>query len=356
MPVSEYLIRDIARRISEAGQLTSTASYQVWISQQLGVSQRQIKKHLRQLLKVSHKKLRQLLTQAAKVGYNYDIKRLPYVQALAFAKNESVQQIVSASVKLALDDFTNITQTIGLVDPHGVALPLQDAYRSCTDFAFNQVVTGATDYNTAIRQATKNLASKGVRVIDYQSGVHTSIEAATRRNIMGGLGLMNEQIEQVNHDQLGCNGWEISAHAKSAPDHEPLQGKQYGDAEFNALNGRLKRRIGTLNCGHLAFPIILGVNSPQYTPEQLMQFRAENEKGVIYQGKHYTGYEATQKQREIERAIRAQKRRIMIDESIGDAEKLTIDRVRLSQLNAEYHRFSKSAGLRSQEERLFVVE
>jgi len=46
-PLTDYLLEDIARRISEAGQLTSTAAYQVWRAQQLGTSQRQIKPWLR---------------------------------------------------------------------------------------------------------------------------------------------------------------------------------------------------------------------------------------------------------------------------------------------------------------------
>lgn len=191
--------------------------------------------------------MRRLLTQSAEVGYDFDIKRLPYVQALPFEQNAALQQIVSAAVRLAQDDFTNLTQTLGMVGPNGAALPLRDAYRECMDYAFKQVSTGAADYNTAIRRATKNLADLGVRIIEYESGVHTSIEAATRRNIMGGLGLMMEQITQRNHDDLGADGWEISAHANSAPDHEPIQGRQYTDAEYEALNNSLRRRIGTLN-------------------------------------------------------------------------------------------------------------
>ncbi|WP_050697607.1 phage minor capsid protein [Anaeromassilibacillus senegalensis] len=354
-PINDFLIEDIARRISEAGQLTSTAAYQVWQAQQLGVSQRQLKKELRKRLKVSHRELRKLLTQTAEVGYDFDIKRLPFVQAVPFHANESLQQIVAAAVALAGKDLDNMTRTLGMVDPFGRALPLQDVYRSCTDFAFKQVLTGAADYNTAIRTACANIAKYGVRTINYESGVHTSLEAAVRRNIMGGLGLMNEQIEQQNHDDLGCDGWEISAHANSAPDHEPIQGKQYSDAEYTALNNSLVRRIGTLNCGHVAFPIILGINSPQYTAEQLRQFREDNEKGITYQGKHYTGYEATQMQRKIERSIRAQKNRILVDETTGDAEKLQPDRIRLQQLNAEYKRFSAAAGLRTEPERAQVA-
>lgn len=354
-PINDFLLEDIARRISEAGQLTSTASYQVWRAQQLGLSQREIKKRLEKLLKVSAKDIEQLLTQSAEVGYDFDIKNLPHTQAVPFEENETLQQIVEAAVKLAQDDFTNLTQTLGMVDPYGNALPLQDAYRSCTDYAFKQVITGAADYNTAIRRATKNLADQGVLTIDYESGVHTSLEAAVRRNIMGGLGLMQEQIAMKNHDELGCNGWEISAHANSAPDHEPIQGRQYSDAEYEALNNSLVRRIGTLNCGHAAFPIILGVNEPQYTEEELRKFREDNEKGVIVDGKHYTGYEATQMQRKLERAIRKQKRRILTAEATGDQDTLTVAQTRLQRLRQEYSRFSEAAGLRTENERLHVA-
>lgn len=354
-PINDYLLEDIARRISEAGQLTSTAAYQVWRAQQLGLSRQEIRKRLQKLLRASRQEIRQLLTQSAEAGYNFDISRLPSVQAVPFQQNTVLQQIVSAAVELAQEDFTNLTQTLGMVDPYGNVQPLQAAYRACTDFAFKQVVTGAADYSTAIRQATRNLAAKGVRVIDYGSGVHTSLEAAVRRNIMGGLGLMQEKISQVSHDALGCDGWEITAHANSAPDHEPIQGRQYSDAAYEALNNSLIRRIGTLNCGHAAFPIILGVNSPQYTPEELEKLRADNEKGVTVGGKHYTGYEATQMQRKLERAIRNQKRRVMIDEAAGDAEKKQLDQIKLQGLNQEYVRFSKAAKLKTQHERTEVA-
>lgn len=354
-PITEFLLEDIARRISEAGQLTSTASYQIWQAQQLGISQREIKKRLKDLLEVSNSEIEQLLTQSAEVGYNFDIRNLPHADAVPFAENAVLQQIVSAAVELAQEDFTNLPQTLGMIDPYGNALPLQDAYRSCTDFAFKQVITGATDYNTAIRRATKNLADQGLLVIDYESGVHTSLEAAVRRNIMGGLGLMQEKISQQNHDDFGCDGWEISAHANSAPDHEPIQGKQYSDVEYINLNNSLVRRIGTLNCGHAAFPIILGGDQPQHTPEELEKLRQDNANGVTVDGKHYTGYEATQMQRKIERAMRREKRRILTAEATGDTEGLSVAQTRLQRLRQEYTRFSDAAGLRTQDERAQVA-
>ena len=354
-PITEFLLEDIARRISEAGQLTSTASYQIWQAQQLGVSQKYIRKRLKDLLEVSNAEIEQLLTQSAEVGYNFDIRNLPHADAVPFAENTVLQQIVSAAVELAQEDFTNLTQTMGMIDPYGNPMPLQDVYRSCTDFAFKQVITGATDYNTAIRRATKNLAEHGLVVIDYESGRTTTVEAAVRRNIMGGLGLMQEKISQQNHDDFGCDGWEISAHANSAPDHETIQGKQYSDAEYINLNNSLVRRIGTLNCGHAAFPIILGVDIPQHTPEELEKLRQDNADGVTVDGVHYTGYEATQMQRKIERAMRREKRRILTAEATDDTKSLSVAQTRLQRLRQEYVRFSDAAGLRTQDERAQVA-
>lgn len=353
-PLTEYLVKDIARRVSQAGQLTSTAAYQIWKLQKLGQSRNEVERQVGELLGKELEEVQTLFRQAAEVGYHFDISHLPR-EALAFADNAIAQQIVEAAVKLAQEDLTNLTQTMGFVGEDGVVRELTSAYQHATDTAFTQVVSGGADYNTALRKACAQLVRQGIRTIDYESGIHTSLEAAVRRNLMGGLGLMVEEISQKNHDTLGADGWEISAHAMSAPDHEPFQGKQYSDEAYARLNASLHRRIGTLNCGHNAFPILLGISQPQYTPQELEQFRSDNETGVTVDGRHYTGYEATQKQRQIERAIRTQKRRVLVEEAGGDKDRLSAARIRLQRLQQEYRRFSKSAGLRTEEERLLVA-
>lgn len=350
-PVVEFLIRDIARRIAAAGQVTSTAAYQIWRAQNLGVSQKKVMAQVRKLLGASQDEMEALLERSAELGHGYDLARFPTAEAVPFAENTGLQQILDATVQMTREDMSNVTQTMGFVTYDGKCEELTRAYEKSCDFAFQKVVTGAQDYTSAIRDAVRGLAEKGIQTIDYDSGVHTSLEAAVRRNIMGGLGLMQEQISQRNHDDLGCDGWEISAHNASAPDHEPIQGRQYSDKEYARLNESLVRRIGTLNCGHSAMPIILGVNSPQYTDEELEEMRRANEEGVTVEGKHYTMYEATQRQRSLEQSMRSRKRRILIDEATGDKEKLQWDQIRLVRTREEYHRFSKAAGLREQWER-----
>lgn len=346
-PITKFLIEDIARRVKEAGGFTSTAAYQAFRLQLLGNGMPWIEEQLAALMGVAADEAAELLENAASFGYTNDVKNLG--GAVEFKDNPSMQQIVSSATSLAKSDLTNITQTIGFIGKDGVSRTLTDAYINATDFAFNQVMTGALDYNTAIRNACGKLASQGIQSIDYASGVHTSLEAAVRRNMMGGAGLMVEQISQSNYEQLGADGWEISAHANSAPDHEPIQGKQYTNAEFQRLNNSLVRRIGTLNCGHNAYPIILGVSEPVYTRSELKKFRSDNDKGVSYNGRKFkTKYEAVQYQRQIERSIRAWERRAMTG-TYDDAEP------RLRILRQEYKRFSKAVGLRTEEERLYVA-
>lgn len=351
-PMTDFLLRDIARRVAEAGQITSTAGYQIWKIQELGTSQEKVKKKLAELLNVSLDEIDEIFEQAAEEGYQFDLSKLPTVEGVPFEENESLIQIVRAAVELAQDGFKNITQTIGMISPYGQRLPLYDAYNAYCDYAFKQVFTGAADYNTAVETACRNLYRNGLVTVDYASGAKASIETAVRRNIMGGLGLMQEKISEQNHEKYGADGWEISAHAASAPDHEPIQGKQYRDEEYQELNNSLVRRIGTLNCGHAAFPIFYGVTTPTHTDSELEALKKANKDGITYQGKHYTMYEATQAQRRLESSIRQCKRKITVLEALGDEKALKTARARYTRLNQEYGRFSRAAGLRTQTARL----
>ena len=102
-------------------------------------------------------------------------------------------------------------------------------------------------------------------------------------------------------------------------------------------------------------PIILGVSIPQYTEEELASFREENARGVTWEGRHMTGYEATQYQNRIERNIRLQKRRVLMDEAAGDEEQLLTDSIKLTRLNQEYTRYNKAMGFKSRAQRLETV-
>lgn len=358
---NQYAIQEICRILTQAGSFTSSAEYKLWQAQKMGLEYEVLIKEIAKRLSAEEQEIKEMHEHVAKALYDSDVPDF-IKRTIPFEKNTSLQQIIKASAEIAGRDYTNLTKTIGMVAPDGKELPLKTFYQKTIDWAFTQVSTGMLDHNTAIRLASRALSAKGLTTIDYQSGVITSLEAAVRRNVMGGLGLLVENVTKHNHESMKATGWEMSAHTCSAPDHEDFQGKQYTNEQWEVLNGTteklgtLKRRVGTLNCGHIAFPIIIGVNKPQYTDKELSELQLENAKGIEYNGKHFTGYETKQRQRELERKIRVHKKRLYAAQGTNDKEWEQQEQIKLARLRQEYTQFSKAAGLRTQEDRLKTVK
>lgn len=340
-PMIDDLVKDISRRIKGAGAITETAEYQIYRAQALGASKKEVERRVAEQLKLQEEVISSL--------FEYVLDK-----SLAYEDNGSLQQMADAYAEMTKSKTAEMLQNLWGTAPDGQVLPLQDAYARALDFAFRETATGVLDMETAIRRAVMPLAKRGLRTIEQKSGRSIGIEYACRRYIMDQLGALDDEVQKANHDRLGCDGWEISAHAACAPDHEPIQGRQYSDAEYEQLNDSLQRRIGHLNCGHTASPIILGVNAPQYTEAELKQFAEDNERGITYNGKHYTLYQAGQEQATMENAIRNLRRQILADEETKSPD-LQKHQIRLRVLQSEYTKFCKAANLPTRNERLQVA-
>lgn len=340
-PMIDDLVKDISRRIKGAGAITETAEYQIYRAQALGASKKEVERRVAEQLKLQEEVISSL--------FEYVLDK-----SLAYEDNGSLQQMADAYAEMTKSKTAEMLQNLWGTAPDGQVLPLQDAYARALDFAFRETATGVLDMETAIRRAVMPLAKRGLRTIEQKSGRSIGIEYACRRYIMDQLGALDDEVQKANHDRLGCDGWEISAHAACAPDHEPIQGRQYSNAEYEQLNNSLQRRIGHLNCGHTASPIILGVNAPQYTEAELKQFAEDNERGITYNGKHYTLYQAGQEQATMENAIRNLRRQILADEETKSPD-LQKHQIRLRVLQSEYTKFCKAANLPTRNERLQVA-
>ena len=340
-PMIDDLVKDISRRIKGAGAITETAEYQIYRAQALGASKKEVERRVAEQLKLQE--------EVISSPFEYVLDK-----SLAYEDNGSLQQMADAYAEMTKSKTAEMLQNLWGTAPDGQVLPLQDAYARALDFAFRETATGVLDMETAIRRAVMPLAKRGLRTIEQKSGRSIGIEYACRRYIMDQLGALDDEVQKANHDRLGCDGWEISAHAACAPDHEPIQGRQYSDAEYEQLNNSLQRRIGHLNCGHTASPIILGVNAPQYTEAELKQFAEDNERGITYNGKHYTLYQAGQEQATMENAIRNLRRQILADEETKSPD-LQKHQIRLRVLQSEYTKFCKAANLPTRNERLQVA-
>lgn len=340
-PIIEDLLKDISRRIRKAGAITDTAEYEIYRAQALGESKRAIAQAIARQTEINAEVIDALL------DYVVDA-------SARFEDDAYLQQLTEGYAEVMKTRTAEQLQNLWATAPDGKTVPLQDAYSRALDFAFRQTATGSLDLNTAIRRAVGPLARRGLRTIEQKNGRSVGIEYACRRYLMDQMGALDNAIQQQNHDRLGCDGWEISAHAACAPDHEPIQGRQYTDAEFEQLNASLQRPIGRLNCRHVADPVLIGVDKPVYSEAELAQMAADNEKGVTYSGKHYTLYGAGQEQAAIENAIRRMRRQVLVDEESGSAD-LQKNQIRLRVLQSEYNRICRATGRRTRTERLYTA-
>ena len=107
------------------------------------------------------------------------------------------------------------------------------------------------------------------------------------------------------------------------------------------------------NCGHDFYPVIPGVSEPSYTAEELRQMKADEAEEHEYKGKKYTKYEASQKQRRLERTVAARYHAVDLLEE-GGADEKTIQDAKISYqaVSQEYTRFSRAMGLTPQRERI----
>ena len=340
-PIIEELLKDISRRIKKAGAITDTAEYEIYRAQALGESKKEIAEAITRQLEISEEVIDSLL------DYVVD-------NSAQFEDSEYLQQLSEGYAEVMKNRTAEQLKNLWATAPDGKTVPIQDAYAKALDFAFRQTATGALDLNTAIRRAVGPLAKRGLRTIEQKNGRSVGIEYACRRYLMDQMGALDNAIQQQNHDRLGCDGWEISAHAACAPDHEPIQGRQFTDEEFEALNASLQRPIGRLNCRHVADPVLIGVDAPVYSDEELTQMATDNEQGVTYNGKHYTLYQAGQEQATIENAIRQMRRQVLADEESG-SDDLQKHQIRLRVLQSEYSRFCRATGRRTRTERLYTA-
>ena len=221
-PIWETLLRDIVRRVRGAGGITSTAEYQIYRAEQLGLAEKAIKAAIAEQLKISDAAIDMLFEELRD-------------ETVRFEENAELRQLVEAygavSKKAAAADYEGLWAP----GPDGKLYTVKEAYGKIMDFAWMQTATGTYDFQTAVREATKKLLERGLRVIPGKDGRSYRLEYAVRSYITNRMGEMFNAVNQMNYDAIGADGWEISAHPAPAPDPAPdhalTQGRQYTKEE-----------------------------------------------------------------------------------------------------------------------------
>lgn len=366
--LEDTLLDEICSRLKLADQFNEVTVQDIRALRSHGIDLKDIEKAIRKTSGISEKKLQELLDDVVERNQKY------YTDLIDLAHITQPETLVSIEDTWAIYEQTkqtlrNITRSMGfLVNAGRTMLPPAKAYHWALDAATLKVESGAISYGQAIKDAVKELASGGLRVVDYESGHRDHVDVAVRRAVMTGVSQLCSKYTEQAAEYLETPYYEVSAHAgaRDVPgrspwsSHKDWQGKVYstrsGDIYPNIYEvcglGAVDGLEGA-NCRHRRFPWVEGVSERTYNDEQLEHI--DDGLGCTFEGKTYTAYEATQEQRRVEREVRKIKREKAAYKAAGLREEEQAVNIRLRRLNAKYKAFSAAAGLPEQRERMKVL-
>jgi len=339
--VNTYIIKQVGEKIKELGELKPTQANQLINVMKYGGDYQKIVKELTKITKLNMKEIDQIFNEVAKSDYRfakkfYEFRNKPYV---SFDENIPLKNEVEIVKRATLETYSNLANAkmIGYVIKNKankyVFKTIKQVYEDIIDEGVLSITQGKDTFSNVLKTTIESIGESGLRV-KYPSGYTKRLDSAIRMNLNDGLNQLHNQTQKVLGEQFGADGVEISAHINPAKDHQSLQGRQFSFEEYEKLNngeeartfdGLLipandkRRPVGTMNCRHYEYQIILGISKPNYSEEELWKIMQDNLNGFTYEGKHYTNYEGTQMQRNLELKIRQEQDKIELASQSKDA-------------------------------------
>lgn len=329
------LVKQIISKLKETGDLTSFTRHQLKVLAKRGGKEVFVEalNTTSRLSSKRKKELAELFTEITKHDLE-SYKSLYDYRGKEMKLSESQLKILNNAVRITDKELKNMTKTI--------AFSCQEDFVNALDEMYLQVGTGAMDFQKAFRKTTNNLAKKGV-TLKMKNGQNRSLEAAVRQNVLWGV---RQNARELNKDvgrYLGCDGVQINISPNCRDDHIPINGQVF------KLNSRAWRRykhlLNDFNCQHYESYIITDIEDNIYTDEEIN--KANNRK-VNYKGEEIPYYEATQRQRALERNIRKAKMVYM-------SEPTKENKALVSQQQANIRKYLKETGLERQYDREYYA-
>lgn len=377
-----YIVQEMGKTIKKIKTVTPSEARKLEQILKYGGDYDKIKRKLAQVTKLNLKDIEQIFEEVAKRDYEFAEKFYAYKKKkyIPFDENTALKAQVKALAGEAAKEYVGITQTeaVGMVltDLKGKKTfkKLQTAYNDMVDTAVMSVVQGKSSMGDEIQRLVKKIGGNGLKSLNFENGRTMRLDSAIKMQMRGAIRNLHNQIQEQLGEEFGADGVEITVHLNPAPDHAKVQGRQFSNEEFEKFQtdqdsvsydgvkfpaeseetGRDRRSISEYNCYHYIFAIVLGISEPEYTDKQLQEIIDRSEKGFEYDGKHYTTYEGTQLQRQIETEIRRQKDIQIMAREADEPDVIDEAQKKITVLNRKYKEVSAAAGLPTKANRLRV--
>lgn len=353
-------MQDVIRRIKKTRKITSTADYQINRLLELGQTTEEVEKTLKEVLNATYPEIFRLYDEVS--NWQYVRNRNVYEQVngnfIPPEENEWLKKMSEAVKQQTKDELVNLAQSYGfsvMIGNRRAFTPFSMYYHQYVDAAIMDVISGAFDYNTVIRRVVKQMTDSGLRTVDYATGRSNRVDVAVRRAVMTGISQITEKINEQTAKELGTDYFEVDWHANARPSHREWQGKVYSKEELETVCGlHTVTGLHGANCRHDYYAFVPGASKRMYSDEWLEEQNRKEAVTKKWQGKEYDAYERTQKQRQMETAMRAQREKVQLlkDSKVSEDEIMLARCKYQAQLN-EYSRYCKKMNLPEQRERIY---
>lgn len=377
--LEDFILKDITRRLLSAGEMTATADRLIWKLKQMGESQAAIEEKLRKLTGMTRKELRSLLQNAVLTSWEDDRATLGQlgVELSNPLENAAVIRVMDAEYKKSLGELRNLTRT--------TMKQSQIDLINMLDEADLRVAAGVQSYSAAVCDILDKYAGRGIYV-DYPSGTRRTLEAAVRLCVVTSMNQTAAQVTNQYVVEAQTNYVLFSAHLgarvkqKGQPDlagHDLWQGRVFCIRGSEPGYPNLLESTGydidpVTGVGTVVNPLgAHGYNcrhSHKVWDKRLRNpYLDENGNLKIDSEENRKRYELQQKQRSMERSLRAWKRKLIEkQEQIGNPrEDMDVDKLQqeydrmayqLTQKNKAYNDFCKQNDLQPQYDRIKVAD
>lgn len=370
--LNAYMIEKLGNQIVDIGTFTPSQVREILQSVKYGNDLDEIINKIADVTEMNVKDIYDIFEEVAKKNQSYAKQFYEYQNAnfIPYEQNKALQDQVKSIATATANEYINMSKTFAYMRYNNRGIKeytkISDIYQKITDEAILSVAQGRDSYDMAMRKAMKEMTSRGLRTVDYSTGYSRRADSSVRMNIMDGIRRLNKELQEQFGKEFGADGVEVSHHKNAAPDHiDTVDGKQFstrGDVtvngikykDYDTVNNSLDRHVGELNCYHFTYQIVLGVSEPMYSKEQLEDDKKANENGFEFEGKHYTNYEGTQLQRQIETKIRQYKDRQIGARAVNDTEEVYNCQEKIRQFTSKYNDLHKASGLPTKVDRLRV--
>jgi Phage minor capsid protein 2 len=218
-------------------------------------------------------------------------------------KSPAVLTIIQAFVRQAAK-VLNLTNSTMLDQAKQI-------YKDIVNKSSMDVANGFITGEQAIRKSIRQWANQGVPALIRKDGAKLSPEGYVRTVMVSTTNNVVNAAQDVRMEEYGVDLVEVTSHIGARPKCAPFQGRIFSisgkDKKYPPLAmtsmGQPDGLFG-INCGHDKYPFIEGVSQQRYFP-----YPDDQNKEV---------YDESQKQRYLERQIRAAKRQQHMYEQAGD--------------------------------------